>query len=64
MSTKTLSVRIDEELVRKLHIASAHEGRSASGQAGILIRHFVSAYEKQHPELFRTGNSPVAPGNC
>lgn len=62
MNTKTLSVRIDEELVRKLHIAAAHEGRSASGQAGILIRHYVSAYEKEHPELFRIAEPPATTG--
>jgi len=46
MATKSLSIRIDGELLNKLHIVADYEGRSANSQILILIRNCVEEYEK------------------
>lgn len=48
---KSYSIRIDEELLHKLHIVSAYEGRSANSQVLILIRDAVEAYEAKHGKI-------------
>ena len=48
MSIKSLSIRIDEEMLNKLHVVSDYEGRSANSQILILIRDCISEYEKEH----------------
>lgn len=45
MAIKSLSIRIDEELLHKLHIVADYEGRSANSQILILIRNAVADYE-------------------
>ena len=39
--TKGYTIRIDEQLLHKLHVISAYEGRSANSQVLILIRDAV-----------------------
>lgn len=51
MANKSLSIRIDEELLHKLHIVADYEGRSANSQILILIRDCVKEYEKEHGEI-------------
>lgn len=51
MATKSLSIRIDEELLHKLHIVADYEGRSANSQINILIRDCIAAYEKEHGKI-------------
>ena len=48
MAITSLSIRIDTELLDKLHVVADYEGRSANGQINILIRDCVAAYEKEH----------------
>ena len=48
MAIKSLSIRIDEEMLNKLHIVADYEGRSANSQILILIRDCVEKYEKEH----------------
>lgn len=48
---KSLSIRIDEETLHKLHVISAYEGRSANSQILILIRDAVEAYEAKHGKI-------------
>ena len=45
---KGLTIRIDEELLDKLHVVAEYEGRSANGQVIILIRRCVEAYERKN----------------
>lgn len=45
---KELTIRIDEELLDKLHVVADYEGRSANGQVIILIRRCVEAYERKN----------------
>lgn len=51
MATKSLSIRIDEEMLDKLHIIADYEGRSANSQILILIRDCIEDYEKKHGEI-------------
>lgn len=48
MATKSLSVRIDDEMLNKLHVVADYEGRSANSQILILIRDCIEAYEAKH----------------
>ena len=51
MAVKSLSIRIDEELLHKLHVMADYEGRSANSQILILIRDAVEAYEEKNGKL-------------
>lgn len=51
MAVKSLSIRIDENLLHKLHVVSDYEGRSANSQILILIRDAVEAYEAKHGRI-------------
>ena len=51
MAIKSLSIRIDSELLDKLHVVADYEGRSANSQILILIRDCVAEYEKEHGEI-------------
>ncbi len=51
MATKSLSIRIDEEMLNKLHVVADYEGRSANSEILILIRNAIEKYEKEHGEI-------------
>lgn len=51
MAIKSLSIRIDEEMLHKLHVVADYEGRSANSQILVLIRDAIEAYEKKHGEI-------------
>ena len=51
MAIKSLSIRIDEDMLDKLHVVADYEGRSANGQINVLIRDCIAAYEKQHGKI-------------
>ena len=55
MAIKSLSIRIEEEMLDKLHVIADYEGRSANSQILVLIRDLIEAYEQQHGEI-KTGN--------
>jgi len=48
MAIKSLSIRIDDDLLNKLHVVADYEGRSANSQILILIRECVEKYEAKH----------------
>lgn len=48
MAIKSLSIRIDEDMLNKLHVVSDYEGRSANSQILILIRDCIEKYEEKH----------------
>lgn len=48
MAIKSLSIRIDENLLNKLHVVADYEGRSANGQILVLIRECVEKFEEKH----------------
>ena len=51
MATKSLSIRIDDEMLDKLHVVADYEGRSANSQILILIRDLIEQYETKHGEI-------------
>lgn len=48
MPTKSLSIRIDDEMLDKLHVIADYEGRSANSQILVLIRDLIEKYEEKH----------------
>ncbi len=48
---KSLSIRIDETMLHKLHVISDYEGRSANSEILILIRNEIERYEAKHGEI-------------
>ena len=51
MATKSLSIRIDDEMLDKLHVVADYEGRSANSQILILIRDCIEKYEEKHGKI-------------
>ena len=51
MSIKSVSIRIDNEMLHKLHVVADYEGRSANSQILILIRDCIKEYEKENGEI-------------
>ena len=51
MAIKSLSIRIDEEMLNKLHVVADYEGRSANSQILILIRDCIKKYEEENGEI-------------
>lgn len=51
MAKKSLTIRIDCELLEKLYTVAGYEARSANGQILILIRDCVKKYEDEHGEI-------------
>lgn len=51
MSIKSLSIRIEEEMLDKLHVVADYEGRSANSEIIILIRDAIENYEAKHGEI-------------
>ena len=51
MAIKNLSLRIDQEMLHKLHVVADYEGRSANSQILILIRDSIEKYEQQHGKI-------------
>lgn len=51
MPTKSLSIRIDDQMLNKLHYIADYEGRSANSQILILIRDCIEQYEEKHGKI-------------
>ena len=51
MAIKSLSIRIDEETLDKLHVVADYEGRSANSQINILIRQCIEEFESKHSKI-------------
>ena len=51
MATKSLSIRIDDEILKKLHTVADYEGRSVNSQILILIRDCLEEYESKHGKI-------------
>ena len=51
MATKSLSIRIEEEMLDKLHVVADYEGRSANSQIIVLIRDLIENYEAKHGRI-------------
>ena len=51
MAIKNLTIRIDNELLNKLHVISAYENRSANAQVIQLIQKAVEIFETKEGEI-------------
>ncbi|MBQ9510835.1 MAG: Arc family DNA-binding protein [Clostridia bacterium] len=51
MAIKSVSIRIDSEMLDKLHVVSDYEGRSLNSQILILIRQAIEEYENKHGKI-------------
>ncbi len=57
MVKKNLSVRIDSEMLDKLHYIADYEARSANGQVLVLIRECIEKFEEKYGEI-KFGDTP------
>ena len=48
MAVKSVSIRIEEEMLRKLTFAAEYEGRSINSHILVLIREHISAFEREN----------------
>ena len=67
MGIKSLSIRIDEDLLDKIHVVADYEGRSANSEINILIRDAVEQFEAKHGEIVLHGkkkDKEPPHGNC
>ncbi len=59
MSVKSVSIRIEEEMLEKLAFVADYEGRSINSHILVLIRENIKAYEKEYGEIDGTINPAV-----
>lgn len=48
MAIKSVSIRIEEEMLRKIGFVADYEGRSVNSHVLVLIRESVKAFEQEH----------------
>ena len=48
MSVKSVSIRIEEEMLRKLGYIADYEGRSVNSHVLVLIRDNIKAFEQMY----------------
>ena len=51
MAIKSMSLRIDDKMLNKLHYVADYEGRSANSQILILIRDYIEQFEEKHGKI-------------
>ncbi len=51
MATKSVSIRIEEEMLHKLGYVADYEGRSINSQVLVLIRQSIHAFEETHGKI-------------
>ena len=51
MAIKSVSIRIEEEMLQKLGFVADYEGRSVNSHILVLIRENIRAYEQAHGEI-------------
>lgn len=51
MSIKSVSIRIEEEMLKKIGFVADYEGRSVNSHILVLIRNNIKEYENQHGEI-------------
>ena len=51
MAIKSVSIRIEESMLRKIGVVAEYEGRSINSHVLVLIRRSIRAHEKEHGEI-------------
>jgi len=59
MAVKSLSIRIEEEMLAKLSFVAEYEGRSLNSHILVLIRNSIREHESKYEEIAGT----VTPDN-
>lgn len=59
MAIKSVSIRIEEEMLEKLGYVADYEGRSVNSHILVLIRENIKAFEQEHGEVDGTINPAV-----
>ena len=59
MAIKSVSIRIEEEMLEKLGFVADYERRSVNSHILVLIRENIKAFEQEHGEIDGTINPAV-----
>ena len=59
MAIKSVSIRIEEEMLEKLGFVADYEGRSVNSQVLVLIRQSIHQFEQNHGKICGTINLDV-----
>ncbi len=51
MAIKSVSIRIEEEMLEKIGYVADYEGRSVNSHILVLIRDNITVYEKKHGKI-------------
>lgn len=51
MTVKSVSIRIEEEMLRKLAYIADYEGRSINSHILVLVRDAIKAFEDEHGQI-------------
>ena len=51
MATKSVSIRIEEEMLKKLAYVADYEGRSINSHVLVLIRQSIQSFEENHGSI-------------
>lgn len=51
MAVKSVSIRIEEEMLRKIGYVADYEGRSVNSHILVLIRENIKQFEEQNGEI-------------
>ena len=51
MAIKSVSIRIESEMLEKIGFIADYEGRSVNSHILVLIRENIAAFEKQHGKI-------------
>lgn len=51
MAVKSVSIRIEEEMLRKIGYVADYEGRSVNSHILVLIRENIKQFEKQNGKI-------------
>ena len=51
MAVKSISIRIEEEMLYKLGMVAEYEGRSVNSHILVLIRENIQAFERAHDPM-------------
>ena len=51
MAVKSVSIRFEEEMLRKLSFVADYEGRSVNSHILVLVRENISRFEEQYGKI-------------
>lgn len=51
MAVKNVSIRIEEEMLRKISYVADYEGRSVNSHILVLVRESIQAFEREHEKI-------------